>query len=135
MAELAGEVPPHGLRVPPVDEELARILEGQELSLNFVVSCARTKDCPIVYASDGFYELTGYSAAETIGRNCRFLQGARTQHNKARPREADRSSSRAARLHAGTSGPGAGSRAAASGAPSWGGPGLRAHAERAPPPR
>ncbi|KAL7924819.1 putative PAS-domain protein envoy [Trichoderma austrokoningii] len=29
---------------------------------------------PIVYASPGFYELTGYSASETIGRNCRFLQ-------------------------------------------------------------
>jgi len=23
------------------------------------VSCARSKDCPIVYASDGFYSLTG----------------------------------------------------------------------------
>ncbi|KAL6897191.1 putative PAS-domain protein envoy [Trichoderma evansii] len=31
-------------------------------------------DIPIVYASPGFYELTGYSASETIGRNCRFLQ-------------------------------------------------------------
>ncbi|KAM0480904.1 hypothetical protein ACHAPX_003792 [Trichoderma viride] len=29
---------------------------------------------PIIYASPGFYELTGYSASETIGRNCRFLQ-------------------------------------------------------------
>ncbi|PNP40836.1 hypothetical protein TGAMA5MH_07276 [Trichoderma gamsii] len=29
---------------------------------------------PIIYASPGFYELTGYSASETLGRNCRFLQ-------------------------------------------------------------
>lgn len=31
-------------------------------------------DCPIVYASDPFMELTGYSQSEAIGRNCRFLQ-------------------------------------------------------------
>ncbi|KAI2628843.1 putative vivid protein [Hypoxylon sp. NC1633] len=31
-------------------------------------------DCPIVYASDPFTELTGYSQSEIIGRNCRFLQ-------------------------------------------------------------
>lgn len=29
---------------------------------------------PIIYASPGFYELTGYSASEIMGRNCRFLQ-------------------------------------------------------------
>ncbi|KAI1074182.1 putative vivid protein [Whalleya microplaca] len=31
-------------------------------------------DCPVVYASDPFMELTGYSHSEVIGRNCRFLQ-------------------------------------------------------------
>ncbi|UKZ50035.1 hypothetical protein TrVGV298_004290 [Trichoderma virens] len=31
-------------------------------------------NAPIVYASPGFYELTGYSPSETMGRNCRFLQ-------------------------------------------------------------
>ncbi|POR31496.1 White collar 1 protein [Tolypocladium paradoxum] len=31
-------------------------------------------DQPIVYASDSFCELTGYSKAEVLGRNCRFLQ-------------------------------------------------------------
>ncbi|KAI2615564.1 putative vivid protein [Hypomontagnella submonticulosa] len=31
-------------------------------------------DCPVVYASDPFVELTGYSHSEIIGRNCRFLQ-------------------------------------------------------------
>lgn len=29
---------------------------------------------PIVYASEAFYELTGYSKREVLGRNCRFLQ-------------------------------------------------------------
>ncbi|SFJ42900.1 PAS domain S-box protein [Planctomicrobium piriforme] len=35
-------------------------------------------DNPIIYASPGFTRLTGYSADEAFGRNCRFLQGADT---------------------------------------------------------
>lgn len=31
-------------------------------------------DCPIVYASATFQDLTGYSQREVVGRNCRFLQ-------------------------------------------------------------
>ncbi|KAF4990330.1 hypothetical protein FDECE_14418 [Fusarium decemcellulare] len=31
-------------------------------------------DAPIVYVSEPFTELTGYSSAEVKGRNCRFLQ-------------------------------------------------------------
>ncbi len=32
-------------------------------------------DNPIVYASDGFIKVTGYSRSDIIPRNCRFLQG------------------------------------------------------------
>lgn len=35
-------------------------------------------DNPILYASDGFVKVTGYSRSEIIPRNCRFLQGAHT---------------------------------------------------------
>jgi PAS domain S-box-containing protein len=35
-------------------------------------------DNPIVYASQGFLDLTGYTADQIIGRNCRFLQGPGT---------------------------------------------------------
>ncbi|MDB5306593.1 MAG: domain S-box protein [Gemmataceae bacterium] len=35
-------------------------------------------DNPVVYANPGFERLTGYTAAEVIGRNCRFLQGKDT---------------------------------------------------------
>jgi PAS domain S-box-containing protein len=35
-------------------------------------------DNPIVFANKAFLDLTGYSLDEIIGRNCRFLQGART---------------------------------------------------------
>jgi two-component system cell cycle sensor histidine kinase/response regulator CckA len=35
-------------------------------------------DMPIVFASKGFHDITGYSPAEVLGRNCRFLQGPET---------------------------------------------------------
>ena len=31
-------------------------------------------DIPIIYCSEPFEALTGYSGAEVLGRNCRFLQ-------------------------------------------------------------
>jgi PAS domain S-box-containing protein len=40
-----------------------------------VVVDARQADCPIVLANHAFLELTGYSAEDVVGRNCRFLQG------------------------------------------------------------
>ncbi len=45
---------------------------------NFVVSDPNLPDNPIVFASSGFYDLTGYTPAEVVGRNCRFLQGPGT---------------------------------------------------------
>ena len=33
------------------------------------------EDMPIVYANQSFERMTGYSQADIIGRNCRFLQG------------------------------------------------------------
>jgi PAS domain S-box-containing protein len=43
-----------------------------------VVTDARQADNPIVLANEAFLKLTGYSADEVIGRNCRFLQGPAT---------------------------------------------------------
>jgi len=34
---------------------------------------------PIMYANSAFTSLTGYTAKEAIGRNCRFLQGGQTE--------------------------------------------------------
>jgi PAS domain S-box-containing protein len=33
------------------------------------------EDMPLVYVNKAFETITGYTLAETIGRNCRFLQG------------------------------------------------------------
>jgi PAS domain S-box-containing protein len=44
-----------------------------------VVICDATQhDQPIVFANAAFTKITGYTAAEAIGRNCRFLQGRDT---------------------------------------------------------
>lgn len=32
------------------------------------------EDTPIIYCSDAFCDLTGYSHSDVLGRNCRFLQ-------------------------------------------------------------
>jgi PAS domain S-box-containing protein len=39
---------------------------------------ARADDLPIVYMNPAFESLTGYEESEVLGRNCRFLQGPRT---------------------------------------------------------
>ncbi|GAB2177777.1 ATP-binding protein [Dongia sp. agr-C8] len=44
-----------------------------------VVICdARQPDQPIVFVNAAFTRITGYAAAEAMGRNCRFLQGRDT---------------------------------------------------------
>jgi PAS domain S-box-containing protein len=43
-----------------------------------VVTDPRQPDNPIVLANKAFLDLTGYTAEEVIGRNCRFLQGGGT---------------------------------------------------------
>ena len=44
-----------------------------------IVTDNRAPDNPIVEANDAFLALTGYSRAEVIGRNCRFLAGLGTE--------------------------------------------------------
>lgn len=39
---------------------------------------------PLIYANEGFCRITGYSLDETIGRNCRFLQGNGTTQESVR---------------------------------------------------
>ncbi|KAJ7562929.1 hypothetical protein O6H91_03G089500 [Diphasiastrum complanatum] len=46
----------------------------------FVVADATRPEYPVLYASAGFFKMTGYTAKEVIGRNCRFLQGAQTDY-------------------------------------------------------
>ena len=45
-----------------------------DMSCAFVVCDVTQHDIPIVYCSDVFERLTGYSRHDILGRNCRFLQ-------------------------------------------------------------
>jgi PAS domain-containing protein len=45
---------------------------------SFLVTNPRLPGNPIIYASPGFLELTGYGIDRVLGRNCRFLQGPET---------------------------------------------------------
>ena len=44
----------------------------------FCLTDPHKADNPIVFASDGFVSVTGYSRSEIVPRNCRFLQGTYT---------------------------------------------------------
>ncbi|NAZ84032.1 SpoIIE family protein phosphatase [Kineococcus sp. R8] len=46
--------------------------------LAFTVADARADDLPLVWVNPAFTTTTGYSLAESVGRNCRFLQGSAT---------------------------------------------------------
>ncbi|KAL7085086.1 hypothetical protein ACP275_14G260900 [Erythranthe tilingii] len=61
---------------PRVSEDLKDALSTFQQT--FVVSDASKPDFPIMYASAGFFNMTGYTSKEVIGRNCRFLQGKDT---------------------------------------------------------
>nr|AML78802.1 putative LOV domain-containing protein [Lunularia cruciata] len=62
--------------VPRVSRDLKDALASFQQT--FVVSDATRSDFPILYASAGFFAMTGYTPREVIGRNCRFLQGPET---------------------------------------------------------
>jgi PAS domain S-box-containing protein len=44
------------------------------MSCAFILCDVTSHDDPIVYVSDAFERLTGYTKHEILGRNCRFLQ-------------------------------------------------------------
>ncbi|MEM6337046.1 MAG: PAS domain-containing protein, partial [Bacteroidota bacterium] len=45
------------------------------------VADMRREGQPLVFANQAFYAITGYQPEETLGRNCRFLQGPETDPN------------------------------------------------------
>jgi PAS domain S-box-containing protein len=61
------------------DFRLMSALSGSQQ--NFAISDPSLPDNPIVYVSQGFLDLTGYTLDQVLGRNCRFLQGPGTDQN------------------------------------------------------
>lgn len=74
--------------LPLRDEAAAASLRGSAEQLtaravlasgtSFTISDARLPDRPLVWVNPAFEQLTGYSAATAVGRDCRFLQGPGT---------------------------------------------------------
>lgn len=58
------------------DFSLVRSIQSSQHS--FVITDPSLTDNPIVFASDDFLKLVGYSREQVLGRNCRFLQGTDT---------------------------------------------------------
>jgi len=46
--------------------------------MSMIITDPRRPDNPIVFANDAFLRLTGYERHEVLGKNCRFLQGPKT---------------------------------------------------------
>lgn len=61
-----------------VDHKELATFAFQRTRMPMVMSDARQLDYPIVLANDAFLDLTGYSADELLGKNCRVLQGEDT---------------------------------------------------------
>jgi PAS domain S-box-containing protein len=53
-------------------------LTMDEAPVGITVADPSEPDAPLVYVNDAFERLTGYDEHETLGRNCRFLQGEGT---------------------------------------------------------
>lgn len=51
---------------------------AMDVSAHGILIADAEKDLPICYVNPAFERITGYSAEEAIGRNCRFLQGTDT---------------------------------------------------------
>ncbi|CAN0078209.1 unnamed protein product, partial [Laminaria digitata] len=66
---------PNCLLLEPDFQLMQALMDSQQ---NFTISDPSMADNPIVYASQGFLTLTGYTIQNVIGRNCRFLQGPGT---------------------------------------------------------
>jgi adenylate cyclase len=47
-------------------------------SVGIVIADALLDDLPLIYVNPAFESMTGYSASEVLGYNCRFLQGEKT---------------------------------------------------------
>ena len=61
-------------------QDLKTILSscGEYFPISFVVADFTLDEQPLVFVNNSFVELTGYAKEEILGKNCRFLQGPKT---------------------------------------------------------
>ncbi|GMN12689.1 PAS domain-containing protein [Altererythrobacter sp. MTPC7] len=56
----------------------------ERLPFSLTIANLSLEDEPLVYVNRAFEQMTGYSSASVLGRNCRFLQGEKTDQEKVR---------------------------------------------------
>ncbi|MDI6024694.1 PAS domain-containing protein [Corticibacterium sp. UT-5YL-CI-8] len=77
-SDIHGDFPAAATKQGMVDRKELAAFAFQRTRMPMVVSDAQQPDFPIVLANDAFLDLTGYTAEELLGRNCRLLQGEAT---------------------------------------------------------
>ena len=73
--------PPTPRAATPARALICRTLYPSTDGRNFVVADPTLPDCPILFASDSFLALTGYTKKDVFGVNCRFMQGPGTDRD------------------------------------------------------
>jgi PAS domain-containing protein len=73
------------------------VLGPVDCSVAMVVCDMGLTDAPVIYVSESFSDLTGYSARESLGRNCRFLQSPPGQERQPNRKGSDKVASH--RMH------------------------------------
>eukprot|EP00930_Biecheleria_cincta_P017351 TRINITY_DN13824_c0_g1_i1.p1 TRINITY_DN13824_c0_g1~~TRINITY_DN13824_c0_g1_i1.p1 ORF type:complete len:559 (-),score=85.09 TRINITY_DN13824_c0_g1_i1:265-1941(-) len=68
----ASAVPGSSMVLPTLEKE-ATLMAINNMALSVTLADPTLPDCPLIGCSEGFEELTGYSRAEVLGKNCRFL--------------------------------------------------------------
>ena len=66
------------LRQVAASSSNALVAAIEACSVNITIADATHPDLPLIYVNPAFTRTTGYTAAEVLGRNCRFLQGPET---------------------------------------------------------
>lgn len=64
--------------MPSKQKDILNELKNKALestSCGIVIANCLEEDRPLIYVNQAFEEMTGYSKEESLGRNCRFLQG------------------------------------------------------------
>jgi PAS domain S-box-containing protein len=60
------------------DRQFLALIAVERTRMPMVITDPRQPDNPIILANQAFLDMSGYTAEEVIGRNCRFLQGPAT---------------------------------------------------------
>jgi PAS domain-containing protein len=74
---LCGDKPAAASPVGLADRTELAFVAMERTRMPMCITDPRQPDNPIVLSNHAFLELTGYTAEEVIGRNCRFCRGRR----------------------------------------------------------